>query len=62
MSKPRKGESYAQHMDRAYAEHLAREGNQPWNNHPDGCFYCGSSLHHSDCCPNRTAEDEWYQP
>lgn len=36
-----------------YFRHRAAEGNQAWNENPDGCFFCGSHDHHSDCCPER---------
>jgi len=39
------------HDERAYRAHLAREGSNPWNDHPDGCYFCGGD-HHSDCCPD----------
>lgn len=38
----------------SYEAHIADEGwAGPVNQHPDGCFFCGSGLHHSDCCPHR---------
>lgn len=55
-------ESKAEYMERKYQEHLEREGTKPWNDHPDGCWWCGSASHHSTSCPNRTPDDHWYQP
>lgn len=37
----------------AYQEHIAHEGRGQSNTHPDGCFYCGSSAHHSQDCQQR---------
>jgi len=34
-----------------YLNHLKNEGDNAWNEHPDGCYFCGGD-HHSDCCPN----------
>lgn len=42
---------YHEHEEQEYQEHLANEGDQSWNQHPDGCYYCGSSAHHSQDCP-----------
>ena len=36
-----------------YQKHIALEGSNTWNEHPDGCFYCGSSHHHSQDCPDK---------
>lgn len=36
-----------------YTTHLEREGSEPWNDHPDGCWFCGSTHHHSNECPDR---------
>lgn len=37
----------------AYQEHIYNEGDSAANDHPDGCFYCGSSSHHSQDCQDR---------
>lgn len=39
-----------------YQEHISNEGDGVANDHPDGCFYCGSPLHHSQDCPNKEEE------
>ncbi len=39
--------------ERRLNEHMQREGSGPVNQHPDGCYYCGSAWHMSDCCPNK---------
>lgn len=36
-----------------YTEHLEREGSEPWNDHPDGCYWCSSTHHHSSECRDR---------
>lgn len=36
-----------------YQRHIANEGNRHYNQHPDGCYFCGSDYHHSDCCPEK---------
>jgi len=36
-----------------YQVHIVREGKGGVNEHPDGCYFCGSSLHHSQECPER---------
>jgi hypothetical protein len=40
-------------LERLYLEHISSEGNGVANDHPDGCFYCGSGAHHSQDCPNK---------
>lgn len=52
--------------ERYYREHIAREWADsdecPSNpTHPDGCFYCGGN-HPSDCCTDREARDEYWEP
>ena len=37
----------------AYQNHVAHEGNRPYNENPDGCWYCGSDAHHSQDCRER---------
>lgn len=39
--------------EEAYQRHIVQEGNNTWNEHPDGCFYCGSGEHHSQDCPDK---------
>jgi hypothetical protein len=39
-----------------YWRHVTNEGDSAWNEHPDGCYHCGSSHHHSSDC--RYVEDE----
>lgn len=45
------------HQDRdseyAYQQHIAKEGTGQSNDHPDGCWYCGSPNHHSIECEDR---------
>lgn len=33
--------------------HELAEGSGVANDHPDGCYYCGSPLHHSTDCRDR---------
>ncbi len=40
--------------EEAYQEHISNEGGGVANEHPDGCFYCGSGLHHSQDCHEAT--------
>lgn len=41
-----------------YLDHIAdEESNVTWNTHPDGCYFCGSSAHHSQDCPDRDEEE-----
>ncbi|MDF2434887.1 MAG: hypothetical protein JWP44_4518 [Mucilaginibacter sp.] len=35
---------------RYYARHVAREGNGSTNEHPEGCYWCGSYNHLSNDC------------
>lgn len=46
------------HAENVYFRHTARED---WpQGHPDGCFFCGSHSHPSDCCPDSRAVDEYW--
>ena len=54
-----------EHAENVYQRHTAREnfghpeyGEDP--SHPDGCFFCGSHWHPSDCCPDTLAVDEYW--
>lgn len=47
--------SYADALAREQADtlrraHVAAEGSGPVNENPDGCYYCGSSQHHTGDC------------
>lgn len=35
-----------------YWDHVSKEGVGSENEHPDGCYYCGSLMHHSQDCPH----------
>jgi len=37
-------------MEEARQRHIANEGDNAWNDNPDGCWNCGGD-HHTDCCP-----------
>ena len=39
--------------EQEYQDALEREGRGPVNESPDGCYFCGSIHHHSDCCHER---------
>lgn len=42
-----------------YHEHIRNESYaEP---HPDGCFYCGSYAHTSDCCSDGAAVTEYWE-
>lgn len=43
----------------AYQEHQRHADSR--GHHIDGCFYCGGS-HPSDCCPDSSAMDEYWEP
>lgn len=45
--------SPAEKREREYQDHIKREGRGPVNEHPDGCYFCGSSSHHSGDCQER---------
>ncbi len=54
-----------EHAENVYFRHQTREhwgdpeyGDDP--SHPDGCFFCGSHSHPSDCCPDTRAVDEYW--
>ena len=47
------GATPAMNNEQEYQKHIANKGSGQSNDHPDGCFYCGSSLHHSGDCPER---------
>lgn len=38
--------------EKEYQEHISREGRFSWNQHPDGCYYCGRYNHKSGDCPS----------
>lgn len=40
-------------LENEYRRHVSREGNRPYNENPDGCWYCGSDAHHSQDCRER---------
>lgn len=42
-----------QACEERYQEHIRHEGDGQANDHPDGCYFCGSGLHHSGDCPER---------
>ena len=44
--------------EQLYREHVRREGREQWNDHPDGCFFCGGN-HHSSECNDAEAVQEW---
>lgn len=52
-------ESHAEEMERLLRAHMRGEGSGPWNEHADGCFYCGAWQHHSQECPERDAHEWW---
>ena len=41
-----------------YQRHVANEGHSAWNEHPDGCYHCGSTHHHSSDC-RTDGEGHW---
>jgi len=47
------GTTGATGSEAAYQKHLRLEGPGPVNDHPDGCWFCGSTLHMSSDCPER---------
>lgn len=49
-----------EHAENVYFRHQARED---WlgEGHPDGCFFCGSHMHPSDCCLDTRAVDEYWE-
>lgn len=54
-----------EHAENVYHRHARREhfydseyGDDP--SHPDGCFFCGSHCHPSDCCPDERAVAEYW--
>ena len=46
-------ESATDYNNEEYLQHIQREANWPTSFHPDGCFFCGSQAHPSDCCSDR---------
>ncbi len=55
-------------LEEAYQKHLEHER---WSEmysgkyhgdpaHLDGCFFCGSMWHPSDCCPDEYAQEEYW--
>lgn len=48
-----------EHAENVYFRHQSRE-DWPEEGHLDGCFYCGSLSHPSDCCPDTRAVDEYW--
>ena len=48
-----------EHAENIFFRHQTRE-NWPGDGHPDGCFFCGSQSHPSDCCPDTRAVDEYW--
>lgn len=59
MTDPRR-EAYERHQ---VNEHWYDEDFEPGDTpgHPDGCFFCGSHWHPSDCCPDSQAQDEYWE-
>jgi hypothetical protein len=49
----RRNQELKNKLEQEYQEHIANEGDGAANDHPDGCFFCGSSLHHSQDCRER---------
>jgi hypothetical protein len=47
------GTPWSDEEERAYQEHINREGDGAVNEHPEGCFFCGSTAHHSNDCQDR---------
>ena len=45
----------------AYGGHRDQERYWPEERHPDGCFYCGSHGHTSDCCTDREEIVEFWR-
>jgi heterodisulfide reductase subunit C len=37
--------------EKEYQQHLREEGPGPVNEHPEGCYHCGSIWHKSTDCP-----------
>jgi hypothetical protein len=53
-----------QEKEAYYQEHVKNErwftDCEDWV-HPDGCFYCGSFSHPSDCCRDAQAVNEYWE-
>lgn len=42
-----------ENLNELYFDHIEGEGEETWNQHPDGCYHCGSCQHHSQDCQDR---------
>lgn len=56
-----KEEAYRRHLQ---GEHWSEMYAGEWEDdpsNPDGCFFCGSFSHPSDCCPDEQAQADWWE-